>query len=104
MTADDRVLVLMPTARDGERTRNALAGAGLECTVCANLAALCRGIKSGAGVALWSSPGCSDGKFVNSIASVSNVHARSLARVSPSRSCSPAETFTATMPSYQPAA
>jgi signal transduction histidine kinase len=52
VTADDRVLVLMPTARDGERTRTALAGAGLECVVCADLAALCREIEAGAGVAL----------------------------------------------------
>lgn len=52
MTTDDRVLVLMPTAKDGERTRHALSGAGLDCAVCADLAGLCREIERGAGVAL----------------------------------------------------
>jgi PAS domain S-box-containing protein len=42
----------MPTARDGERTRDALAGAGLDCTVCKDMAELCREIAGGAGVAL----------------------------------------------------
>jgi PAS domain S-box-containing protein len=42
----------MPTARDGERTRAALAGAGLDCAVCGDLAGLCREIASGAGVAV----------------------------------------------------
>jgi PAS domain S-box-containing protein len=49
---DERVLVLMPTVRDGERTRDALAGAGLDCAVCKDMAELCRGIALGAGVAL----------------------------------------------------
>jgi PAS domain S-box-containing protein len=49
---DGRVLVLMPTLRDGERTLAALATAGLTGTVCPDLAALCREVSLGAGVAL----------------------------------------------------
>ncbi|WP_020469877.1 ATP-binding response regulator [Zavarzinella formosa] len=49
---DQRVLVLMPTVRDGERTRAALATAGLECDVCADMADLCRRMTEGAAVAL----------------------------------------------------
>ena len=52
MTADDRILVLMPTAKDGERTRQALAAAGLDCIVCGDLAELCGEIERGAGAAL----------------------------------------------------
>ena len=52
MTNDDRVLVLMPTARDGERTKAALEGAGLAAEVCADVAALCREIAAGAAAAL----------------------------------------------------
>ena len=52
MTNDERVLVLMPTAKDGERTQKALAEAGLECVVCPNLSVLCLEIGKGAGVAL----------------------------------------------------
>ncbi len=49
MTTDDRVLVLMPTVRDGERTRKALAGAGLECAVCQSMVELCRELERGGG-------------------------------------------------------
>jgi PAS domain-containing protein len=49
---DGRVLVLMPTTRDGEQTRAVLTAAGLVCTVCPDLAALCREMALGAGVAL----------------------------------------------------
>lgn len=52
MSSDDRVLVLMPTAKDGERTRKALAGAGLDCAVCKDLPGLCLEMGRGAGVAL----------------------------------------------------
>lgn len=52
MANDERILVLMPTAKDGERTRKGLAEAGLECVVCSNLSALCHEISQGAGVAL----------------------------------------------------
>ena len=52
MTADDRILVLMPTAKDGERTRQALTAAGLDCIVCGDLAELCGEIVRGAGAAL----------------------------------------------------
>lgn len=52
MTVDERVLVLMPTAKDSERTRSALSGVGLECLVCKDLASLCLELKQGAGVAL----------------------------------------------------
>jgi PAS domain S-box-containing protein len=49
---DERVLVLMPTSRDGERTGRVLSEAGLECTLCTDLAHLCREIERGAGAAL----------------------------------------------------
>jgi PAS domain S-box-containing protein len=52
VSADEQILVLMPTARDGEKTRKALAAAGLNCTVCGDLAELCREIDRGAGAAL----------------------------------------------------
>jgi PAS domain S-box-containing protein len=52
VATDERVLVLMPTARDGERTRRILAGAGLACTVCKDVKELCREIAAGAGLAL----------------------------------------------------
>src|SRR5436190_145662 len=42
----------MPTARDGERTRQALAAAGLDGAVCGDLAELCRALDRGAGAAL----------------------------------------------------
>jgi PAS domain S-box-containing protein len=57
---DERVLVLMPTAKDGERTRDALARAGLACTVCQDLAGLCREIAAGAGVALLTEEAVAD--------------------------------------------
>ena len=50
--SDERVLVLMPTSRDGERTGRVLAGAGLEYALCTDLAHLCREIGRGAGAAL----------------------------------------------------
>ncbi|VTR97915.1 diguanylate cyclase : Sensory box protein OS=Janthinobacterium agaricidamnosum NBRC 102515 = DSM 9628 GN=GJA_4246 PE=4 SV=1: PAS_3: PAS_3: PAS_3: PAS_3: PAS_8: HisKA: HATPase_c: Response_reg [Gemmata massiliana] len=49
---DERVLVLMPTGRDGERTRAALEGGGLTAVVCADTGSLCREIAAGAGTAL----------------------------------------------------
>jgi PAS domain S-box-containing protein len=42
----------MPTTRDGERTRQALATAGLACAVCRDVEDLCREINRGAGTAL----------------------------------------------------
>ena len=52
MTNDDRVLVLMPTAKDGLRMGDALGAAGLGHAVCEDLAGLCREIGRGAGAAL----------------------------------------------------
>jgi signal transduction histidine kinase/ActR/RegA family two-component response regulator len=55
MTTSDvseRVLVLMPTARDAERTVALLGEANVACTVCHNLAALCREFRAGAGAVL----------------------------------------------------
>jgi PAS domain S-box-containing protein len=49
---DDRVLVLMPTPKDGERTRQVLAAAGLDAVVCESVDDLCREIPLGAGAAL----------------------------------------------------
>lgn len=52
MTTEHRVLVLMPTVKDGERTRKILTNARVECAPCEDLAALCREIEAGAGAAL----------------------------------------------------
>lgn len=49
---DERVLVLMPTAKDGVRTRDALTRAGLACAICKDMAELCREVTQGAGAAL----------------------------------------------------
>jgi PAS domain S-box-containing protein len=50
--AGERVLVLMPTVRDAERTAVLLAEASITATVCADLRELCRELRAGAGVAL----------------------------------------------------
>ncbi len=50
--AEERVLVLMPTARDGQRTGEVLAAAGLSCVLCTDIVHVCREIDRGAGVAL----------------------------------------------------
>jgi signal transduction histidine kinase/ActR/RegA family two-component response regulator len=47
-----RVLVLMPTARDAERTASLLAEASIESKPCADLAELCRELRAGAGAVL----------------------------------------------------
>lgn len=59
MNADDqskalkeRLLVLLPAKLDAERIIRILAGSRIECTVCPDLAALCREILKGAGAAL----------------------------------------------------
>ena len=52
MNADHRILVLMPTMRDAERTRQALARAALDCSICQTVAALCLEIERGAGAVL----------------------------------------------------
>ena len=49
---DERVLILLPTVRDGERTRKALDESGIACIVCQDLNHLCEKIIAGAGVAL----------------------------------------------------
>ena len=48
----ERLLVLMPTVRDAERTVAGLAGANISAFVCSNLSELCREMKRGAGAAL----------------------------------------------------
>jgi signal transduction histidine kinase len=48
----ERLLVLMPTTRDAERTVAGLSAANFHCEVCADLVALCAEIKRGAGAAL----------------------------------------------------
>jgi PAS domain S-box-containing protein len=50
--AGERVLVLMPTVRDAERTVSLLAEASITATVCADLRELCRELRVGAGAAL----------------------------------------------------
>jgi signal transduction histidine kinase/ActR/RegA family two-component response regulator len=51
-SAGERVLVLMPTARDAERTLALLAEASIQCAVCDDLAMVCRELRSGAGAVL----------------------------------------------------
>ena len=48
MRAEHRILVLMPTLRDGERTVQALAGASIECSICRSMAEFCAEIGHGA--------------------------------------------------------
>jgi hypothetical protein len=45
-------MVLMPTARDGERTSRVLVEAGLDCVLCEDVDHLCREVGRGAGAAL----------------------------------------------------
>jgi PAS domain-containing protein len=52
VTTDERILVLMPTAKDGERTGRVLAEAGLNCAVCKDFSDLCHQIGRGAAAAL----------------------------------------------------
>src|SRR4051794_28074192 len=47
-----RVLILAPTRRDAELSREILAGAGIACAACDDLEALCRELRAGAGAAL----------------------------------------------------
>lgn len=51
-TYEERVLLLAPTARDGRLSVALFAEAGIACTLCCDLAALCVAIKEGAGVVL----------------------------------------------------
>ena len=48
----ERVLVMMPTARDAERTAALLAEAHVATSVCADVDQLCREVRAGAGAAL----------------------------------------------------
>jgi hypothetical protein len=48
----DRVLVLMPTVRDAERTALLFQEGGVSSTVCFDMAMLCRELKNGAGAVL----------------------------------------------------
>lgn len=48
----ERLLVLMPTTRDAERTVAGLSAADFHCVVCSDLVELCSEIKRGAGAAL----------------------------------------------------
>src|SRR5690242_19526978 len=52
LEAEDRVLVLMPTARDAARTCELLAEEGLSGAACADVDAVCRELAAGAGVVL----------------------------------------------------
>lgn len=47
-----RVLLLTPTARDGQATRDLLAGLGIDSHLCSDLAEVCREIERGAGAVL----------------------------------------------------
>jgi signal transduction histidine kinase/ActR/RegA family two-component response regulator len=49
---EECVLVLAPTPRDAQTSQALLAGDGLTCVLCLDLAALCRQIESGAGAAV----------------------------------------------------
>jgi signal transduction histidine kinase/ActR/RegA family two-component response regulator len=46
---DERVLLLAPTARDADVTRQVFAGIGVACTPCATVADLCALVEAGAG-------------------------------------------------------
>jgi signal transduction histidine kinase/ActR/RegA family two-component response regulator len=49
---NERVLVLMPTARDAQRTSTLLQEVGLQAVVCPDLQAVCRELRAGAGALL----------------------------------------------------
>jgi signal transduction histidine kinase/CheY-like chemotaxis protein len=49
---EERVVVLMPSERDTERTLHLLADASVSCTACAGMAALCSEVRKGAGAVL----------------------------------------------------
>ena len=49
---NERLLVVLPTVRDAERTVAGLAGAGIAAFACSDLTELCREIRRGAGAAL----------------------------------------------------
>ncbi|HKY36665.1 MAG TPA: hybrid sensor histidine kinase/response regulator [Polyangiaceae bacterium] len=49
---NERVLVLMPTARDAQRTTSLLQEAGMHAAVCSDLPAVCRELRAGAGALL----------------------------------------------------
>jgi signal transduction histidine kinase/DNA-binding response OmpR family regulator len=51
-TLEERVLVVMPSERDSQRTLHILAEANLAGTVCTSLPELCRELRAGAGAAL----------------------------------------------------
>ena len=51
-TVSDRVLVLLPTVRDAERTALLFQEGGVSSTVCFDLNMLCRELRSGAGAVL----------------------------------------------------
>jgi signal transduction histidine kinase len=48
----ERVLLIAPTARDGELTRHILQKAGLACTICPNLDTMCAELADGAALVL----------------------------------------------------
>src|SRR5688572_26510964 len=48
----ERVLVLMPTARDAQRTTALLQEVGLQSAVCPDLQSICRALRAGAGALL----------------------------------------------------
>lgn len=50
--ASGRVLVLMPTRRDSERTRQLFQEAGVECDICGDLGEVCFELRKGAGALL----------------------------------------------------
>jgi two-component system, sensor histidine kinase len=50
--ASDRVLVLMPTARDAERTSQLLQETGMSPSVCSDIGSVCRELRAGAGALL----------------------------------------------------
>lgn len=50
--ASSRVLVLMPTRRDAERTYQLLEEAGIVCSMCTDVADICRELRLGAGAVL----------------------------------------------------
>jgi PAS domain S-box-containing protein len=61
---DDRVLLLLPTARDQEVTRGILAAAGISSFPCANINEVCREAARGAGAAILTEEAVLTGGFV----------------------------------------
>jgi len=76
--AEERVLVLAPTARDGALCRAILTEAGMACAPCADLAEPCRELEAGAGAAVLTEEALGHEGFVRLVETLLALHAELL--------------------------